>query len=96
MVGIIVAFLYLSGPTVRKREHSLLSAPTKAPEANAIGLGCLCSWFSVKGRVLQPMAMDMHGYYSLEFYLCTLPRPQYKDQKVLLSCSVSEIPKKKT
>lgn len=91
VVGRVLAFSYLSGSTVKNQEYSLLSAPTKPPEKNARGLGALCTWFSIKGRTLHPLQMDMHGYYSLEFYICTLPRPSYNNNSLTLSCSVASI-----
>jgi len=96
-VGRILAFSYLSGTSLKNQEYSLLSAPTKPPEKNARGLGTLCSWFSFKGgsRILQSTRMEVHGYYSVENYICTLARPIYKDGCLNASCNLREIIKLK-
>lgn len=93
VVGRILAFSYLSGTTLKNQEYKHLSAPVKPPEKNARGLGCMCSWFSFKGnnRTLHPISMDSHGYFSLEYYICSLPRPVVKNEQLVLSCTPKSI-----
>lgn len=75
-VGRIEAFRYLKGDTWKKQEYSELSAPTTPPTRNARGLGVLCSWYSInKSKMLIPTSMDIHGFYNISNYICTLPRP---------------------
>ncbi|KAK3918403.1 hypothetical protein KUF71_000975 [Frankliniella fusca] len=91
-VGRILAFSYLSGPTWSQQEYKALFAPTKAPAKNARGLGCLCSWFKiVKSKELKSINMDIHGFYSMEHYICSLPRPRVEGTRVFLTCSYQSI-----
>lgn len=92
-IGRILAFSYQTGSSKRNIEFSLLSAPVEAPKANARGLDSLCSWFSLNRntRVLTSMTMIVHGYYSIEHYICSLPRPELRGTQLLLPCSVKQI-----
>jgi len=92
-IGRILAFSYLSGRTLKNQEYSKLSAPTKAPDKNAKGLGCLCSWFFLKGnsKVLHKTQMDVHGYYNLDKYICTIPRPKYQEEILTATCTLRAI-----
>ncbi|KAE8739183.1 hypothetical protein FOCC_FOCC015324 [Frankliniella occidentalis] len=95
-VGRILAFSYLSGSKHSDQQYSALSAPTKPPEKNARGLGCLCSWFTItKTMVLQTVSMDVDGYYSIANYKCTLPRPKLSGTKITLQCSLPQIKRAK-
>jgi len=96
-IGRVLAFSYLSGTSLKNQEFSQLSAPVKAPDKNARGLGCLCSWFYLKGngKVLYQTKMDVQGYYSVASYICTLPRPTYQDGRLTLPCNVKDILKLK-
>lgn len=93
VVGRVLAFSYMQGRSIKDQEYKRLSAPVKAPQKNARGLGCLCSWFSFKGnsRVLTHTSMDSHGYFEVEHYLCSLPRPVMRKNQLLLSCSPKSI-----
>ncbi|KAK3922722.1 Ribosome biogenesis protein BOP1-like protein [Frankliniella fusca] len=93
VVGRVLAFSYLSGATWKKQEFSWTSIPVEPPKKNARGVGCLCSWFKIgKNGILVPMNMEVHGYYSVEHYICTLPRPTFLDNGSLkISCSVNQI-----
>lgn len=93
VIGRVLSFSYLSGTTLKNQEYKHLSAPVTPPERNARGLGCMCSWFSFKAtnRVLQHMSMDLHGYFSIEFYLCTIPKPIVKNSQLYLSCTTRSI-----
>lgn len=92
-VGRILAFSYLTGKTLKDQEFSKLSAPVTAPEKNARGLGCLCSWFYLKGssKILHQTSMDIHGYYNINTYICTLPRPSYQEERLMLPCNLKDI-----
>ncbi|KAK3909723.1 Aspartic protease SNP2 [Frankliniella fusca] len=79
-IGRIVAFSYMSGKTLKDKEYSADSVPTSAPKSGARGVGVLCSWFTLKKRELKPVNMDVHGYFNLKFYICTVPRPQINEQ----------------
>jgi len=93
VVGRVLAFSYLSGATWKKQECSLTSIPVEAPKKNARGMGVLCSWFKIgRNGILVPMNMDVHGYYSVKHYICTLPRPTFLDSGSLkISCSIKQI-----
>ncbi|KAE8742486.1 hypothetical protein FOCC_FOCC011981 [Frankliniella occidentalis] len=92
VVGRILAFRYLSGHSKNNRAYSRLDAPTTAPEKNARGLGCLCSWFKIeKNLTLTSTNMDVHGYYDIQNYLCSIPRPRVVRNKLKLSCSINNI-----
>lgn len=98
VIGRVLAFSYLTGTTIKNREFSALTAPTSAPKENARGVGCLCSWFKIRpNNILDPMSMDVHGYYDLKFYICAIPRPRLLMQrglmKLKLSCTLTAIKK---
>jgi len=94
-VGRIMSFSYLTGTSLRNQEYSRLSAPTKAPEQNARGIGCHCTWFDLKGnsKALHKTKMDVHGYYSIDTYICTLPQPEVKEKSkhFFLPCNITDI-----
>ena len=94
-IGRIIAFSYMSGSSWRQQEYSLLTAPVKPPNASTKrGLGCLCTWFNVgKQGKLIPVSMDTQGYYNIEKYICTIPRPRTVNSSLVLSCTVLEIKK---
>lgn len=92
VVGRVHAFSYMQGKTWKNQEYSLLQAPVNAPSKNARGIGVLCSWFKIgKDRVLKPMNMDVQGYYSIDNYICTLPKPMYVNGTCKLTCTVRDI-----
>lgn len=93
MVARVIAFSYMSGKTWRNQEYSLLTAPVKPPDGSARrGIGCLCSWFNIaKNGKLSPVSMDTQGYYSIEHYICTIPRPKTVHNSLYLTCTVSDI-----
>lgn len=93
VVGRVLAFRYMSGTTRKNQVYSRLDAPTEAPETNARGLGCLCSWFKIqKNLLLSPMSMELHCYYNIENYLCSLPRPKVvRKSSLKLTCSLQAI-----
>lgn len=92
-VGRILAFSYLTGTSLSNQEYSKLDAPTTPPTKNARGLGCLCTWFSIKKQQLSVTRMDLHGYYDVKNYVCTIPRPKVQGTKLLLNCTMSQIKK---
>lgn len=94
-IGRVEAFSYLSGSTWKNQQYSLLAAPTVAPKDNGRGVGCLCSWFTIGKRNLESVIMDVHGYYSIDNYICTLPRPKIENGKLLVSFSEVDIKKVK-
>ncbi|KAK3919968.1 Phosphoserine aminotransferase [Frankliniella fusca] len=96
-VGRILAFSYLFGSTWKNQEYSALSAPVEPPKnVQARGIGCLCTWFKiVKNGKLQPTSMDVHGYYNIDKYICSLPRPDIVGKDLFLRCSLKDIEKLK-
>lgn len=93
-VGRILAFAYLSGPTWRSQTYSAISAPVKPPPGlkEKRGIGCLCSWYTIaKNNRLVVTKMDVQGYYNIESYVCTLPRPNINGKMLVLPCSMSDI-----
>lgn len=92
-VGRILAFSYLTGTSLSNQEYPKLDAPTTPPPRNARGLGCLCTWFSIKKQQLSVTQMDLHGYYDIKNYVCTIPRPKVQGKKMLLNCTMSQIKK---
>lgn len=90
-VGRILAFSYLSGTSLKHQEYSKLEAPVSSPTENARGLGCLCTWFTIKKNELVVTQMDVHGYYNINNYVCSIPRPKVVGKKLLLRCSISQI-----
>lgn len=94
VIGRILAFSYLSGSTWRSQSYSAVSAPVKAPSSSSQrGIGCLCSWFKVgKSNKLQTVRMDIQGYYDIENYICTVPRPRAaKSDHYVMRCSMKDI-----
>ncbi|KAK3911226.1 GPN-loop GTPase 1 [Frankliniella fusca] len=92
VIGRILAFRYMTGHSRNNQVYSKLEAPTTAPEKNARGLGCLCSWFKVsKNLTLTSISMDIHGYYDIENYLCSIPRPRVLGNQLKLVCSLKDI-----
>ncbi|KAK3931308.1 Phosphoserine aminotransferase [Frankliniella fusca] len=96
-VGRILAFSYLFGSTWKNQEYSALSAPVEPPKnVQARGIGCLCTWFKiVKNGKLQSTSMDVHGYYNIDKYICSLPRPDIVGKDLFLRCSLKDIEKLK-
>ncbi|KAK3928336.1 Calcium-binding protein 4 [Frankliniella fusca] len=96
IIARILAFSYLSGSSWRNQQYSSSSAPVQAPNPNKKrGLGVLCNWYNVQknGRLIA-VSMDLHGYYPIENYLCTIPRPLILSNKTLsLACPLKEIKK---
>lgn len=93
-VGRISEFSYLKGPTWKQQEYSALSVPTEPPAKNARGVGALCDWFTInKGNKLKATSMDVHGFYNITNYLCTLPRPSVSQdgKHFILPCSEKDI-----
>lgn len=88
IVGMVLAFSYLSGSSWSQQEYSHISAPTEAPKQNARGLGCMCTWYTVKKKILKPMNMDTHGYYDISNYLFTISRPKRQGKDLLLTCKL--------
>lgn len=90
LVGRILAFSYLSGKG-KSREFSASSAPVQRPnkKGKGKGLGCLCSWFSIEpdGKLIQAV-MDYHGYYEIENYICTVPKPAIKDSHLYIDINI--------
>lgn len=93
IIGRVMAFSYMSGPTWRSQGYSAMSAPVTAPnESTARGLGVLCSWYQIgKHHKLQRVNMDLQGYYPIEKYICTIPRPKSVRGERILNCSSKEI-----
>ncbi|KAE8747043.1 hypothetical protein FOCC_FOCC006298 [Frankliniella occidentalis] len=99
-IGRVMSFSYLTGKSISDQEYSRISAPTKAPDHNARGIGCHCTWFHLKGnnRSLLRTNMDVHGYYNINKYICTIPRPEFKEDtgtNLILSCNIGQILKYK-
>jgi len=92
-IGRVLAFSYLSGSTWRDQVYSRTSAPVQAPnEQTKRGLGCLCDWYTIqKNGKLKSVSMDIHGYYPIEKYICTIPRPVINNQILQLPCPLREI-----
>lgn len=98
VIGRISAFSYMTGSTWRNQEYSRMTAPVQAPSStSARGLGVLCSWFNIKknSKKLETVNMDVHGYYSIENYICTLPRPKTEGRSFLMRCTMADIMKLK-
>jgi len=76
VAGRVFAFRYMSGTTKKNQTYSRLDAPTEAPENITRGIGCLCSWFKILKSQVSPISKDIHGYYNLENYICTVLRPR--------------------
>ncbi|KAK3932724.1 PDZ domain-containing protein 2 [Frankliniella fusca] len=94
VAGRVLNFRYMTGTTRKNQVYSRLEAPTVAPDKNARGLGCLCSWFKIqKNLTLTPISMDIHGYYDIDNYICSIPRPQVVGKVLKLNCSLTVIKK---
>ncbi|KAK3928931.1 putative UDP-N-acetylglucosamine--peptide N-acetylglucosaminyltransferase SEC [Frankliniella fusca] len=95
--GRVLAFSYLTGTTWRSQQYVNIEAPVKPPaNCDARGVGCLCTWYKLlKNKKLQVTTMDVHGYYNIENYICTLPRPIIKDSNLFLNCSENDVRKLK-
>ncbi|KAE8749140.1 hypothetical protein FOCC_FOCC004046 [Frankliniella occidentalis] len=89
-IGRILAFSYMSGSCKKNQQYSRLEAPIAAPE-NARGLGCLCSWYKLERSSLKPTNMDVHGYYDINNYICSIPRPKLVNHSLKLSWSMKAI-----
>ena len=88
IIGMVLAFSYLSGSSWSQQEYSHISAPTEAPKQNARGLGCMCTWYTVKKKMLKPINMDTHGYYDITNYLFTISRPKRQGKDLFLTCNL--------
>lgn len=97
MVARVLAFSYMSGKTWRNQEYSLLSAPVIPPKGcSKRGIGCLCTWYNIgKNGKLINIDMDIHGYYDISNYICTVPRPRTVRDSLVLTCNIAEIKKLK-
>ncbi|KAK3931898.1 putative protein phosphatase 2C 60 [Frankliniella fusca] len=83
-IGRVISFAYLSGTSNRSLQYSRTSAPVKAPlGTKKRGLGCLCTWYKVVKRNLHQDLTFSHGYYNIDHYICTLPRPECKPDKTI-------------
>lgn len=91
VIGHVLSFSYSTGSSKKSQEYSRLSAPTKAPDKNARGIECLCSLDSLTKKRLQPLRMDAHGYYNLDKYICTLPRPKINNKVAVVTSSLQQI-----
>lgn len=93
-IGRIISFSYLTGATRKQMQYSSTEAPTTPPTKNARGLGVLCTWFSVNtDSSLSPVNMDVNGYYNMDKYVCSVPRPKILKKKLKLSCTLRDIKK---
>lgn len=96
VIGHIHAFSYSSGSTWKNQEYSGMTVPTTAPSQNARGVGCLCTWYKLlRNKKLQEISMDVHGYYDVSNYVCTVPRPKISRNQFIMSCSLADILKAK-
>jgi hypothetical protein len=91
VIGHVLDFSYSTGSSNKNKKYSRLSAPTRAPGQNARGIECLCSWYSLTKKRLQPVGMDTHGYYNLDKYVCTLPRPKINSKGAVVTYSLQQI-----
>lgn len=92
--GRVLAFSYMSGSSWRNQEYSKTDAPIRPPSdcTNKKGIGCLCDWFQLyKSNQLRKINMDVQGFYDIEQYICTIPRPTYVAKNLVLFCSLQEI-----
>ena len=91
-IGRVLAFSYLSGPTWRSQQFSGIEAPVLPPAGTKKrGVGCLCTWYTLlRNKKLQVSTMDVHGYYNLENYICTLPKPIIKENDLFLRCTEND------
>ncbi len=71
-IGRVLSFTYLTGKG-KKKDFSALSAPVKAPENTARGLGVLCIWYACSENFLINVQNTIHRFENIENYLCTLP-----------------------
>ncbi|KAK3926556.1 Inulosucrase [Frankliniella fusca] len=92
--GRVLSFSFMSGTTWKNQEYMGTSA--KVPSSGR-KVGCLCTWYSPQacGRntFLQMISMDLEGYYDIDNYICTVPRPVLNEDKVKLMCSLKDIRK---
>lgn len=96
VIGHVHAFSYATGSTWRNQEYSSITVPTTAPSRNARGVGCLCSWYKLqRNKKLQAVNMDVHGYYDVSKYVCTVPRPKVSCNQYILRCSLVDISRAK-
>lgn len=88
LIGKVLAFAHLSGRTLKELQYMKKSASTKRSDK---AIGCLCSWYALKGNtVLAPDFTYSQGYHSIEFYVCTIPRPSISNRKISLPRNIGE------
>ena len=93
-IGRLTAFSFMTGTSLKHQEYNSLSAPTEPPSDTQRQIGCLCSWFTItKRKTLKEVEMDVHGYFSLLNYICTIVRPEMIGEQLVINCSKEDIEK---
>lgn len=87
-VGQVVGFSYLNG-TRREREYSLNSAPiyhNDDKKGSKKGVGVLCNWYSFNmENKMQIMNELIIGFHPIQFYVCHIDKPIYKNCDLILT-----------